>query len=287
MINIYDKTGKEIVQVPVTTESVRKHDLMGENYLLLVFELPEYISFPKGCHTLYQEERFEVMQNVYPEQDNKKRGWKYEIYFEPKEGLLKKYNLFYRTPGVEEVAFSLTTNLLAHATLVADCMNHELGGMNWVVKDVPEEYREQSKQISYQGEKLFDALNLIAGTFDCEWWTEQNGDLIYICLGKLEFGTEEPLEVGKAVASIPRRKGDASNYGTRFFVYGSGRNLTADYKPIEQGGVTNHIAEVRLHLPDNIPYIDAWDNLAPEEVVHQVAFFEDIYILKIRKPLPV
>lgn len=277
MITIYDKTGEEIIQIPITEQSTRKYQLMEDNYVLLVFSLPQYIDFKKGSYIVYEENVFRIFRNVYPEQDTKKGGWKYEIYFDGAEGYLRKYNIFYRKQGVQEVVFSLTTNLFTHAQVVADCINYELGTSGWIVKAVSEELSGSTKLISYKGEKLDEALTRIAETFDCEWWLEVNGETVHICFGKQEFGTEEEFKVGDVVSSIPRRKGDDSNYGTRFFCYGSNRNLSSSYGQVPQGGTTNHISEIRLRLPDGIPYIDAWDNLAEEDIIHQIAFFEDIY----------
>lgn len=94
MITIYDKTGQEIIQVPITEQSTRRYQLMEDNYVLLVFSLPDYIDFKKGSYILYEENMFRIFRNVYPEQDTKKGGWKYEIYFNGYEGYLRKYNVF-------------------------------------------------------------------------------------------------------------------------------------------------------------------------------------------------
>ena len=66
-------------------------------------------------------------------------------------------------------------------------------------------------------------------------------------------------------------------YGTRFYVFGSNRNLTKEYGQAGQGGITNHVSEIRLRLPDGQQYIDAHPDLAANEVVAKVVFFEDIY----------
>lgn len=249
--------------------------LMGDNHVLLVFNHDSYIDFKKGSYIIYKGFKFEIMTDIYPERN--KGGWKYNLQFDAKDGLLRKYNVFYRKQDISEVAFALTTDLLSFGNVICDCINHELGGTNWRVKAIPAEFSEVIKTLSFKGEKLFDALTMIAEQFECEWWTEENGEFVDICFGKLSFGTEEEFEEGKVIRSIPRKAGDDSDFGTRFFVYGSTRNLTSDYGQVEQGGTTNHISEIRLRLPNGLNYIDAWENLAPEDIVHQVAFFDDIY----------
>lgn len=66
-------------------------------------------------------------------------------------------------------------------------------------------------------------------------------------------------------------------YGTRFYVFGSTRNLTKEYGQSEQGGVTNHVSEIRLRLPDGQQYIDARPGLTKNEIKEVVVFFDDIY----------
>ena len=277
MIEIYDRSTAVLIEVPILDTSVRHHALMGDNYVRLDFELAESIEFPKGCYIFYEGFRFEIFTDVDPDFNEETGGWKYSIQFEGVEGHLKKYNVFYRGQGFVEAVFAITTTLTSFGNLIAACINHELGSSNWVVKNVPEDLTEITKSISFSGDKLYDALGMIADEFDCEWWIEQNGDLVYICFGKLEFGSEEIFRRGEVVATMPRRSGDNSNYGTRFYVFGSTRNLTSDYGQASQGGVTNHISEIRLRLPDGIPYIDAWEPLDRKDIVEQLVFFDDVF----------
>lgn len=275
LIPIYNKSGQELFKVPITRECTRKRALMEDNHVLLVFNHDSYVNFKKGDYIIHNGFKFEIMTDIYPERS--KGGWKYSLQFDAKDGLLRKYNIFYRKQNLEEVVFALTTDLLSFGNVICDCINRELGGTNWRVKAIPVEYADLMKTLSFKGEKLFDACTMTAEQFECEWWIEENGDLVDLCFGKLSFGTEEDFKEGEVVKSIPRRAGDDSDFGTRFFVFGSTRNLTSDYGQVEQGGVTNHISEIRLRLPDGMKYIDAWENLDPEDVVHQVVFLDDIY----------
>ncbi|WP_195454210.1 hypothetical protein [Alistipes communis] len=190
---------------------------------------------------------------------------------------MKRRKVFWLKGANDEATFSDTTDLASFGNLIADNMNAFLGTTDWKVAAVPDDLAKQVKLVSFDADYCWDAINTIAETFDVEWWTVENGDEIWIYFGKLEFGTPERFERGDVVSSIPEQKGDNSNYGTRFYVFGSTRNLTSDYASSEQGGVTNHISETRLHLPNGQQYIDAWTPLDPNDIVEQVAFFEDIY----------
>ena len=156
-------------------------------------------------------------------------------------------------------------------------MNKALGGNNWQMGSVNVEHPETNKLVSFNGDTCWDALSSIAETFDVEWWTEENGSIVTLHFGKLNFGTPETFKRGEVVKSIPAKKGDDSEYGTRFYVFGSTRNLTKEYGQSEQGGVTNHVSEVRLRLPDGQQYIDARPGLTKNEIKEVVVFFDDIY----------
>lgn len=276
-MTIYTPEGTPFCEAPVTQEAIVKCELMGDYYIELPFELTPARHFPRGTYLLYRGCKFEIMSDVRPEFDNKSGGYKYTLRFEAQQGHMKRRKLFWLKSAHAEATFHDTTFLADFGNLIADNMNRFLGGENWKVAAVPDDLAGMVKLVSFNGDYCWDALNTIAQTFECEWWTVENGAEVWIYFGKLEFGTPERLERGGVVASIPARKGDHSNYGTRFYIFGSTRNIPQDYNPIQQEGFTGHVSETRLHLPDGMPYIDARDNLTQAEIVEQVAFFEDVY----------
>lgn len=276
-MTIYTPDGINFFEAPVTKEAIIKCVLMGDYYVELPFKLTEQKDFRRGCYILYQGRKFEIMSNVRPEFDNKTGGYKYALRFEAQQNHMKRRKVFWLRGKNAETCFHDTTTLEDFGTLIAANMNLLLGGENWKMAAVPEDLAKVTKLVSFNGDYCWDAINTIAQTFGCEWWTVENGNEVWLYFGKLEFGSPERFERSKAVNSIPTKKGNDSNYGTRFFIFGSTRNLPENYNKTEQGGVTNHVSEVRLHLPNGLQYVDAWENLAPEDVVEQVAFFEDVF----------
>ncbi|MBD5585079.1 MAG: hypothetical protein HDQ88_08350, partial [Clostridia bacterium] len=250
---------------------------MGDCYIELPFSLAKPKRFPRGSYIHYRGRKFEIMSNVRPEFDSKTGGYRYTLRFEAQQSHMKRRKLFWLKSKHAEATFHDTTFLADFGNLIAENMNRFLGGENWKAAAVPEEWAGVAKLVSFNGDSCWDAVNTIAQTFECEWWTVENGAEVWLHFGKLEFGTPERFERGDVVTSIPAKKGDESSYGTRFYVFGSTRNLPEEYDTTAQGGPTNHISEKRLHLPDGMPYVDAWENLAPADVVEQVAFFEDVY----------
>lgn len=274
---IYSPTGTEILDAPVTKEAIIKYVLMGDYYIELPFNLLEPTTFARGSYITYKGRKFEIMSTVRPEFDNKTGGYKYTLKFEAQQNHMKRFVCFWLGGDNPEAVFHNTTDLESFAALIVANMNKQLGGENWQVGTITVDNPKATKLVSFNGDKCWDILNTIAETFETEWRTEENGDLISLCFGKLDFGSPEEFRQGNVVKNIPAKKGDDSSYGTRFYVFGSTRNLTSDYGQAPQGGETNHVSEIRLRLPDGQRYIDAIPGLSGSDIVEQVVFFDDIY----------
>ena len=274
---IYSPTGTEILDAPVTKEAIIKYVLMGDYYIELPFNLLEPTTFARGSYITYKGRKFEIMSTVRPEFNNKTGGYKYTLKFEAQQNHMKRFVCFWLGGDNPEAVFHNTTDLESFAALIVANMNKQLGGENWQVGTITVDNPKATKLVSFNGDKCWDILNTIAETFETEWWTEENGDLVSLCFGKLDFGSPEEFRQGNVVKNIPAKKGDDSSYGTRFYVFGSTRNLTSDYGQAPQGGETNHVSEIRLRLPDGQRYIDAIPGISGSDIVEQVVFFDDIY----------
>lgn len=276
-MTIYNPSGKAIYDAPVTTSAIIKYVLMGDYYIELPFSLLTPLDFPLGSYITYKGRKFEIMSEVYPDFDNKTGGYKYTLQFQAQQNYMKKFICFWLGGDNPEVVFNDTTDLASFGALIVANINKALGGNNWQMGSVNVEHPETNKLVSFNGDTCWNALSSIAETFDVEWWTEENGSIVTLHFGKLNFGTPETFKRGEVVKNIPAQKGDDSEYGTRFYVFGSTRNLTKEYGQSEQGGVTNHVSEIRLRLPDGQQYIDARPGLTKNEIKEVVVFFDDIY----------
>lgn len=276
-MTIYSPKDAVIIEAPITREAIIKFVLMGDYYIELPFAWDTLINFPRGSYIVYKNRKFEIMSNVRPEFDNNTGGYKYTLQFQAQQNHMKRFVCFWLGGPNPEAVFHNTTDLSSFGALIVANMNKSLGTESWQLGTVAVENPEAAKLVSFNGDKCWDALNTIAETFEVEWWTEENGGMVTLNLGKLEFGTPETFKRGDVVESIPAKKGDDSSYGTRFYVFGSTRNLTSDYGQAEQGGTTNHVSEIRLRLPNGQEYIDAIPDLPEQDIVEQVVFFDDIY----------
>ena len=276
---IYNRNGVELIDAPVTSSAVRKRVLMGDNYVSLPFSHDTYIDFAPGSYIIYNGLKFEIIDvdKNRPTRNATTGGWDYTLQFDDQERHMTRAIVFWLSQKPREAVFHDTTDLQSFGNLIVENMNALVPAKNWKMRDLSDELKEGTKLVSFNGDTCWNAVNTIAETFDVEWWTEQSEGYIYLCFGKLEIGTEEDFVEGDVITSIPSRRGDDSNYGTRFYVFGSTRNLTEDYGQADQGGTTNHVSEIRLRLPGGQEYIDARPDMAWNDVVEKFVVFEDIY----------
>lgn len=276
---IYNRNGVELIDAPVTSSAVRKRVLMGDNYVSLPFSHDTYIDFAPGSYIIYNGLKFEIIDvdKNRPTRNATTGGWDYTLQFDDQERHMTRAIVFWLSQKPREAVFHDTTDLQSFGNLIVENMNAFVPAKNWKMRDLSDELKEGTKLVSFNGDTCWNAVNTISETFDVEWWTEQSEGYIYLCFGKLEIGTEEDFVEGEVITSIPSRRGDDSNYGTRFYVFGSTRNLTEDYGQADQGGTTNHVSEIRLRLPGGQEYIDARPDMAWNDVVEKFVVFEDIY----------
>lgn len=276
---IYNRNGDELIDVPITSSAVRKRVLMGDNYVSLPFSHDTYIDFAPGSYIIYNGLKFEIIDadKNRPTRNATTGGWDYTLQFDDQERHMTRAIVFWLSQKPREAVFHDTTDLQSFGNLIVENMNAFVPAKNWRMRDLSDELKEGTKLVSFNGDTCWNAVNTIAETFGVEWWTEQSEGYIYLCFGKLEIGTEEDFVEGDVITSIPSRRGDDSNYGTRFYVFGSTRNLTEDYGQADQGGTTNHVSEIRLRLPGGQEYIDARPDMVWNDVIEKFVVFEDIY----------
>ena len=248
---------------------------MGDYYIELSFDAVDVIAIGRGCYVIHNGHKFEIMTNVTPDYAN--GGYRYTLRFESQQSQMKRCKVFWREGENLEVSFSDTATLSSLGKIIVDNVNAFLGSNNWVMGSVPQGLETTLKTVSFNGDYCWDAVSNIAEVFGVEWWTEETDGKVRLCFGKLENGDAVEFRRGDIVTSIPSKKGNSAEYGTRFYVFGSTKNLPSDYGSTAEGGVVSHIIENRLHLPNGQQYIDAWENIAQEDIVEQVVFFDDIY----------
>ena len=197
----------------------------------------------------------------------------------------------------KESSWNLTADIITQAE-AAIIDNLDCLGMDYRVQlhGVDEDTASKSVLVSYDNTSIYDALTLIADAFDVEWWIV--GDIIYF--GKCQFGEETEsvdLTLGDNVSDMGNAKSSA-DFATRFYVYGSDRNLR-NYRKNDRGeSVALGVVTDRLMLPKGIDYIDLYKydtegnrvyitdsaytadtntEMPTEEVVENTIVFDDVY----------
>jgi hypothetical protein len=274
MIEIKDISGRVKLSVSIGTGSVRRFELMKEDYVNLVFSLSDPVQLEIGDNIDYEGSVFYVTGNTYPTFNASTGGYDYSVRFDSHYYRWKNHILFYDRQGNKEASWSLTRAPEAHLSIVVS--NLRSLGFRYNGKEyqavVDSSVDAVAKLVQYDSTNIVDALTKIAEAWECEWWVE--GDKIYI--GRIERGDPVDLEIGRQVVSMPRSQSQ-DLFATRLYAFGSTRNIPSGYRKGESGTV----GQKRLMLPKGTPYVDVVQGLTEDQIVEAVVIFDDIYPRKI------
>lgn len=272
-MKIYSKNGTEIIDVALNDTCIWRKELMSEEYVLLTFSTADVMPIKKGCYvnTDFGNGRYELVSVDKPKYNTTTGGYEYEQKFHAVWEKWKQHILFYdRQNGNFEKSWSLTSSPAYFLSIVIS--NLEDAGLGTYTFVADEEISNEIKNITFDGVSIFDALNSIAEAWDIEWWVEDH----VIRIGKCEFGTAIDFEIGDVVSDMQANV-SGGDYATRIYVFGSTRNLPTNYRGEQNNAVVEGVVEKRLALPSGIDHIDAWENLAPEDVIESVIINDEIY----------
>lgn len=306
MTTIYDSTGKERATVVVGSGSVRRFALMGDDYVTLKFVVAEPLYIAIGDYIDTDFGRFVIVSDQKPNISKTTGGYEYELKFEaPHHAWKNKIAMLVYKQNVgnvekryrKESSWNHTADIITQAE-AAIIDNLECLGMDYRVQlhGVDEDTASKSVLVTYDNTSIYDALTLIADAFDVEWWIV--GNIIYF--GKCQFGEETEtvdLTLGENVSDMGNAKSSA-DFATRFYVYGSDRNLR-NYRKNDRGeSVALGVVTDRLMLPKGTDYIDLYrydadgnrvyitdsaytadtnTEMPSEEVVENTIVFDDVY----------
>lgn len=278
MIEIKDISGRVKLSVSIGTGSVRRFELMKEDYVNLVFSLSDPVQLEIGDNIDYEGSVFYVTGNTYPTFNASTGGYDYSVRFDSHYYRWKNHILFYDRQGNKEASWSLTRAPEAHLSIVIS--NLRSLGFRYNGKEyqavVDSSVDAVAKLVKYDSTNIVDALTKIAEAWECEWWVE--GDKIYI--GRIERGDPVDLEIGRQVVSMPRSQSQ-DLFATRLYAFGSTRNIPSGYRKGESGTVVQGVVQKRLMLPKGTPYVDVVQGLTEDQIVEAVVIFDDIYPRKI------
>ena len=299
LYNLYEMTediriyppegGLPLYIAPMSKQARIVYQLMGEYYIELPFNTILPIPFTAGCYIKYDGFEFFLKKDAFPEPISGVDGYKYVLKFYAPQHHLERCMLKWNVGSNIEVTFTLTTTLDEFAKLLVNNMsafqNATNAGFRW---SYATSNRIDTREVTFDGISCWEAMQRIAEAFGVEWWVNEvdivTGDNeLQINFGKLAEGPYEEIREGEVVTRFPASKrGEDENYGTRFYIYGGAKNIPDDYYENVTGGVTNHISEKRLHLPNGKEYIDVLngdivDTLPNGRIIERVIFLDDVF----------
>lgn len=247
---------------------------MKSDYIQLSWNSSSRDILPAGSYIEYKGEKYSLLEPYSPTQKDELE-FTYQPQFQSKIMIWGKTPFFMYTYADDTISnrepdWSLTDNPANFMSVVVDAIKNETGE-TWtysVADSLP-----ASTSLSFQTTDIFSALNQIANAFETEWWVDKINKVIH--LSKASHGETVALEVGNNVKT-PSVTYGKEGYYTRFYAFGSTRNIVQDYK----GSNVNNLVNKRLTLdPDKYPggYKDVRDNLSSDEIFSKVLIFDDIY----------
>lgn len=288
-IGIYSPSGQLVYEAPMSKEDRIVDQLMGEHYIEIVFKSTERKVFIAGSYMVHDGWQYFLKKDAYPEPLSNADGCKYCLKFYAQQHRMEHCLMKWLAADNKEVTFKLTATLDDFAQLLVDNMTAYqpafITGYSWTYDKTN---NSDTREVSFDGVSCWDAMTLIADAFGVEYWATyvkgNKSNELHINFGKLSVGsTWEEIREGEVVNQFPATKrGDDSNFGTRYYIYGGAKNIPDDYYDNIVGGTTNHISEKHLHLPDGKQYIDILngevvDTLPLGRVVERVITLDDVF----------
>ena len=296
-ITIYSPTGDTGPEAPINKDARVFRQLGGDYYVELTLSVDKTLALPKGSYILVSDpttdpetdnaEKYALKRDASPEPISGVNGYKYVLKFYARQHDMEACQIKWLAGSSKELSFRVTTSLRGFAQLIADNMNEYLGGNAWSFDNTLDDtdMREQS----FEGVSCWEAINNIANAFGVEWWVD-HGDKLTIHFGKCENeGAVTDIREGEIVNRFPApKRGDDSNYGTRFYIFGGTQNVPENYREESAGSTNNttfHIAEKRICLREYsdlgqdlgyIPYFDAI-KVPQAEIVEKTIILNEVF----------
>jgi hypothetical protein len=255
----------KVATVPITPGSTRRFMLMQEDFIQLVFSLAPPVNFAIGDYI--DDElfgRFYVTSEQMPRYNQRTGGYDYSLRLDAPYMMWANW-LHCLTVTVDgqaqrmESSWNLTDRLEAHARQIVDEVNLIVPPTETreVYDRVNNRYSKTSTafvlninaakaaevhHISYEGNNIIEALNMLAETWECEWWvttdervevnTSGNHYVYYqnvLHFGRCEYGSAPYImALNDNVESMDVSR-DQQTYANRIYAFGGTQNIPSDY----------------------------------------------------------
>ena len=273
---IYSLSGTVIATAIVTESALSHEELMTSDYVQLSWNSDEGDTLPAGAYITIGGEKYSLLDPYTPTRANEAE-YQYTPQFQSRIMAWQKqivpiytYEDNGTTVKTREMDWDFTGSPADAMYMVQQAIKNETGE-TWTVQLA--DSLPATITLSSQSGSIFSVLSDIAGQCETEWWTDKATNTLY--LSQCKHGTAIALTVGDNVG-VPNVTPSQDGYYTRFYVFGSTRNVTQD----SGAAATNSVVNKRLTLdPATYPggYIDARPNLQPGEIFTKTLFYDDVY----------
>lgn len=271
-LTIHRKSGN--LEVGVNQGSIRRYNLMSEDFIKLKFSLSENIPLLIGDHvdiTKYLHDcdnenfkgeidpvtgelrdettkLFVLNRNYYPTFNKETGGWDYDVqidaYYKQWANRILKF-----IPDSEdasaEASFSLTDTIENHAGIIIRNLKH--AGFSYKGTDITCEIDSEVaakgiQLVSYQSIDILSAINLIASTYKCEWWMDGGATLWF---GFRKEDNKLSLTMNEEIHDASTSDSEGT-HATRLYAFGGTTNVPAHYRDKIEFTVTEATSEYVL-----------------------------------------
>lgn len=284
MIDVKSISGEVLVSVPILKDAVSHEELMTSDYIQLHWDSDKGDVLPLGAYIEHNEERYSLLEPYSPSRQNE-GVFRYSPQFHSRIIRWQKiivpvytYNEDGVTVKSRELDWNFTGTPADAMYMVKQALRNELGE-EWnttLGNDLPE-----TITIAAQSSSVWSILSEIAEQCETEWWAEKKAQWLH--LSKCNHGVSVDLEVGKNV-KVPSTVQSGQGYFTRFYAFGSSRNVTQMESAV-QGSIVNKrltldpakypggYKDIRGHFSGGVYVSD----LHPEEVMVKSLYFDEVY----------
>ena len=288
-IDIKSAGGTTLLSTSINEGAKGYYSLMQHDYIVLPFKLRTPIDFKIGSYVdlrgVFDDALGGKLAKMYyvtelqnPSYNTSTGAYEYQLRLNAYYWLWNNF-IFKYTP--ESTAGEASWSLTAPLDVQLGVFLRNLSELGFTYNGVPYEYsidstvENKAVAMTYDNTRLLDALFLMGGenAWDCDVWVTEN----VIHFGRCEHGDAVKIEIGVEASDMTRNE-SRGTFATRIYAFGSTRNIPENYRENSNPDLTvNGIVQKRLMLPADTPYIDAYPDMQPFEVVESVVVFDDIY----------
>lgn len=277
-----------MLSTPINRGAKGYFSLMQHDYIVLPFSLRTPVNFGIGSYVdlrgVFDDALGGKLAKMYyvtelqnPTYNTSTGGYEYQLRLNAYYWLWNNF-IFKYTP--ESAGGEASWSLTAPLDVQMGVFLRNLSELGFTYNGTPYEIsidstvENKAVAMTYDNMHLLDALFSMGGkdAWDCDVWVTEN----VIHFGRCEHGDAVKIELGVEASDMVRNESKGT-FATRIYAFGSTRNIPANYRPSNEQAVVNGVVQKRLMLPEDTPYVDAYPDMKPFEVVETVVVFDNVY----------